>query len=191
MGGIRLFIPSWIPVLYELVKGIVLLQTHSQNLWGFKTGHAAKEKHFPPQAVCSLGVLHTVKLWCNPWTRKECSQSIFLHWNQKPKFQGSIVGLKKPQQSDQTATVFLFPWASPLLCCFIWPLCPDTAAWNKQDSSSENIPLQSFLNVTQLIFFYCCCYFLTSISMLADVQNIDKVPLRIPSILYSLKKRIL
>lgn len=74
IGGIRLIIPTCIPVLSELVKWIVLLQTQLQNLWGFKIRHAAKEMRFSPCAVWNLGVFHTVQLWCNSWARKECRQ---------------------------------------------------------------------------------------------------------------------
>lgn len=148
--------------------------------WGFKIKTSSKGNAL--FSLCNLAVFHTVRLWGNSQARKECSQQhIFTLKLEKKNFKVLLSVSKNLSKETRQPQL---PWTSPLLCCFIWPLCPDAAAWNKQDSSTENIPLQWFLNVTQLILFYCCCYFLTPISMLADVQNIDKVPLCIPSNLY-------
>lgn len=178
IGGISLIL-TCITVLHDLVKWIVLLRPHSQNLRGFKIRHVAKEMHFSPCAVCSLSISYKFNCGATPEQEKSVVNSIFLKWNQKMRFQGSTVGLKETS-AKWPVTALSIP---PSLLLYI-ALCPDAAAWNKQDSSAENIPLQWFLNVIQLILFYCCCYFLTPVSMLADVQNTDEVPLCIPSNLY-------
>lgn len=157
----------------------MLLQSHSQNLWGFKIRHVAKEMHFSPCAVCNLSISYKFNCGAIPEQEKSVVNSIFLKWNQKLRFQGSTVGLKETSAKWPVTALSIPP--SPLLymASLPWHCSLEQTRQQRWEHSFAMI-----FNVIQLILFYCCCYFLTPISMLADVPNTDEVPLCIPSNLY-------
>lgn len=117
-------------------------------------------------------------LWCNSWEKSVVN----MYFCTEIRNQDCSL---KTQQSDQTATASLSIPPSVLL---YMASLPWAAAEDKQDISTECIPLQWFLNVTPLILFCCCCYFLTP-PQYGSWCTKHQVPLHIPSNLYIVWKR--